>query len=95
MSLKVLRQEVLLSKRDRSLYKTTGKVVIGLPVYLSPCGTKNPFMALLAGISLSRRSICPNKRPYGFVELADCGFEDDETGLSLTIERKKKSMAQC
>ena len=44
------------------MFNTTGKVVIGLPLYLSPCGTKNPSMALLAGISLSRRSICPNKR---------------------------------
>ena len=45
------------------MFKTTGKVVVCLPLYLSPCGTKNPSMALLSGISLLRQSVCTHSQP--------------------------------
>ena len=58
----------------RSLFSTIGRVVVGRPLSLWPYWMKWALVALLAGMSLSLRRICPKRFYRAFRICSERGF---------------------
>ena len=58
----------------RSLFSTIGRVVAGRPLSLWPYWMKQVLVALLAGMSLSLRRICPERFQRAFRICSEMGF---------------------